>query len=72
MPILSLISKILGDPVEKAIQPYRKNVDLINPTVFIPIFSSANKKISRGVKITAIIVDAKVQKIDKERFAPQI
>ncbi len=30
MPILSLLSKILGDPVEKAIQPYRKNVDLIN------------------------------------------
>ncbi|RAP26269.1 preprotein translocase subunit SecA [Candidatus Marinamargulisbacteria bacterium SCGC AG-333-B06] len=30
MPILSLLSKILGDPIEKAIQPYRKNVDLIN------------------------------------------
>ena len=30
MPFFSLLSKILGDPVEKAIQPYRKNVDLIN------------------------------------------
>ena len=30
MPILSLLSKILGDPIEKAIQPYQKNVELIN------------------------------------------
>ncbi|MBH37634.1 preprotein translocase subunit SecA [bacterium] len=28
--MLSLLSKILGDPIEKAIQPYQKNVELIN------------------------------------------
>ena len=30
MPILSFLSKILGDPLERAVQPYRKNVELIN------------------------------------------
>ena len=49
-----------------------KNVDLIRPSVLMLIFSSASKKIKKGVSITDIKVDAKVQNIDKDRLAPQI